>query len=137
MCAACSISHKAILQSYCTAWEGKFLLITADYCSVLSMRTFLKLFIVYNNSNYSIDLLWYVFFSSLQFVLNFGGIMVIVTVINFWLMIPTLLMIILFYLLRTYYVRAGRSLKRIEALSKLQLRYEPVMVLCMRRTHID
>lgn len=101
------------------------------------MRTFLKLFIVYNNSNYSIDLLWYVFFSSLQFVLNFGGIMVIVTVINFWLMIPTLLMIILFYLLRTYYVRAGRSLKRIEALSKLQLRYEPVMVLCMRRTHID
>lgn len=53
-----------------------------------------------------------------QFALNFGGIMVIVGVINIWLMIPTILMIIVFYLLRIVYVRSGRSLKRIEALSK-------------------
>lgn len=53
----------------------------------------------------------------IQFVLNFSAIMIIVAIVNYWLLIPTAVMSILFYLIRNIYVSSGRSLKRIEALS--------------------
>lgn len=47
--------------------------------------------------------------------------MVIIGTVNFWLLIPTAIMCILFYVMRYLYVNTGRSLKRIEALSKFTI----------------
>lgn len=44
--------------------------------------------------------------------------MCIVGMINYWLLLPTAVMTFLFYLIRMIYVNAGRSIKRIEALSE-------------------
>lgn len=43
--------------------------------------------------------------------------MCLVGVINYWLLIPTGIMTILFYIIQSVYVHTARSLKRIEALS--------------------
>lgn len=55
-----------------------------------------------------------------QFFLNITAIMCIVAIINYWLLVPTAIMTILFYLIRSVYVNTGRSVKRIEALSKFR-----------------
>lgn len=47
--------------------------------------------------------------------------MVIIGTVNFWLLIPTAIMSILFYVMRYLYVNTGRSLKRIEALGMLMI----------------
>lgn len=47
--------------------------------------------------------------------------MIIVAIVNAWLLVPTAVMGLLFYCIRNVYVSSGRSLKRIEALSKLFL----------------
>lgn len=44
---------------------------------------------------------------------------VIVMLVNFWLVIPTLVMIILFYLFRYVFINTSRSVKRIDSISKL------------------
>lgn len=49
------------------------------------------------------------------------GILVIVAIVNFWLLVPTFIMLILFYILRGIYMSAGRSVKRVEAQSKKNL----------------
>lgn len=55
------------------------------------------------------------------------GILVIVAVVNFWLLVPTVIMLSLFFYLRKLYMKAGRSVKRIEAQSEfLQLSIEQV-----------
>lgn len=44
--------------------------------------------------------------------------MTIVSIFNYWLLIPTFLMLILFFVIRNIYIKAGRSVKRIEAQSE-------------------
>lgn len=51
------------------------------------------------------------------------GILVIVAIVNFWLLIPTVCMLTLFYVLRNFYMNAGRSVKRIEAQSEFQFHF--------------
>lgn len=53
-----------------------------------------------------------------QIGLELVAILVIVAVVNFWLLLPTILMLILFYMLRIVYINTGRSVKRVEAQSK-------------------
>ena len=47
-----------------------------------------------------------------------AGILSIVAIVNFWMLIPTLVMLVIFYVLREMYMTTGRSVKRIEAQSK-------------------
>lgn len=54
-----------------------------------------------------------------QIFIEIVGILAIVAIVNFWLLIPTVLMLILFYVLRSFYMNAGRSVKRVEAQSKI------------------
>lgn len=50
--------------------------------------------------------------------MNLVGILIIVGIVNYWLIIPTVVMLIVFYWMRNYYIWPARSLKRIEAISK-------------------
>lgn len=45
--------------------------------------------------------------------------MLIVGTVNYWLLLPSACMMLLFYLIRRVYVNTGRSIKRLEALSKI------------------
>lgn len=53
-----------------------------------------------------------------QFFLEFFATMVIVAIANYWLLIPTFVMTILFYILRYVYISTARSIKRVESLSE-------------------
>jgi hypothetical protein len=49
------------------------------------------------------------------------GVIVVVAVVNYWMLIPTVVMLVLFFLLRIYYIPTSRSIKRLEGISKLIL----------------
>lgn len=59
------------------------------------------------------------FYLMLQIGLALLGVVLIVAVVNLWLLIPTSVMFVLFYLLRVCYVSTSRSVKRLEGISKL------------------
>lgn len=54
----------------------------------------------------------------LQIGLSLLGIIIVVAVVNPWLMIPTFAIGIIFYLLRIFYLRTSRNIKRLEGVSK-------------------
>lgn len=63
------------------------------------------------------DLLFIFFFLALQCFLEFLAIVVIVVIVNYWLLIPTLVMSCLFYIIRHCFISTSRSVKRIESIS--------------------
>lgn len=56
--------------------------------------------------------------SCFQIGLAIFGIITVVAVVNYWLLIPTFFVGIIFYLLRNVYLSTSRSVKRLEGLSK-------------------
>ncbi|XP_059619578.1 probable multidrug resistance-associated protein lethal(2)03659 isoform X2 [Phlebotomus argentipes] len=54
----------------------------------------------------------------IQIFLSLAGIIVVVAVVNYWLMIPTLIIGIIFYFLRNFYLTTSRCVKRIEATTR-------------------
>lgn len=48
-----------------------------------------------------------------------SGIIVVIVFVNYYLLAPTLVIGIIFYLLRGYYLSASRNIKRLEAISEL------------------
>lgn len=54
----------------------------------------------------------------LQIGLSLLGIIIVVGIVNPWLMIPTSAIGIIFYLLRIFYLRTSRNIKRLEGVSK-------------------
>lgn len=59
------------------------------------------------------------FYLMLQIGLALLGVVLIVAIVNFWLLIPTAVMFVFFYMLRVCYVSTSRSIKRLEGISKL------------------
>ncbi|SPP73475.1 probable multidrug resistance-associated protein lethal(2)03659 [Drosophila guanche] len=55
---------------------------------------------------------------SLQFLVDFVAVLVIVAIANYWLLIPAAIMALLLYLCRSLYIGASRSLKRIESVTR-------------------
>lgn len=45
--------------------------------------------------------------------------MIVVAIVNYWLLIPTIFVGIIFYFIRNYYLSTSRSIKRLEGVSKL------------------
>lgn len=54
----------------------------------------------------------------LQIGLSLLGIIVVVAIVSPWLMIPTVVIGVIFYLLRIFYLRTSRNVKRLEGVSK-------------------
>lgn len=54
----------------------------------------------------------------LQFLLQVTTSLILVSMANFWLLIPTALMSIIFLALRHIYVKTARCLKRLESMGK-------------------
>lgn len=54
----------------------------------------------------------------LQFVLEFIAIMILVSLVNIYFAIPTLIMAVVLYFLRYIYVTTSRNIKRVESISK-------------------
>ncbi|XP_054272885.1 probable multidrug resistance-associated protein lethal(2)03659 [Macrosteles quadrilineatus] len=55
---------------------------------------------------------------SLQIGLSLIGIIVVVGLVNYWLMVPTVFIGILFYFLRNFYLSTSRSVKRLEGVTR-------------------
>lgn len=53
----------------------------------------------------------------IQIFLSLGGIIVVVAVVNYWFLVPTLIIGVIFYFLRNFYLMTSRSVKRMEATS--------------------
>lgn len=54
----------------------------------------------------------------IQIFLQLSGIVVVIAVVNYWFIIPTTIIGIIFYFLRSYYLSSSRNIKRVEATSK-------------------
>lgn len=54
----------------------------------------------------------------IQIFLQLGGIIIVIAVVNYWFIIPTVIIGTIFYYLRDYYLSSSRNIKRIEATSK-------------------
>ncbi|XP_053674245.1 uncharacterized protein LOC128724542 [Anopheles nili] len=59
-----------------------------------------------------------VMIDSIYFFLELGGIVVIVSLANYWLLIPTAIMGLVFYVLRFVFLRTARNVKRVEAITR-------------------
>lgn len=53
----------------------------------------------------------------IQIFLSLGGIIVVVAIVNYWFLIPTLIIGVIFYFLRNFYLMTSRNVKRMEATS--------------------
>lgn len=54
----------------------------------------------------------------IQIFLQLFGIIIVIAIVNYYFIIPTLIVGIIFYYLRSYYLSSSRNIKRIEATSK-------------------
>ena len=54
-----------------------------------------------------------------QFYMELTGVVTIVAIINVWLLVPTGIVFLFFYLIRTVFLKSARDVKRIEAISKI------------------
>lgn len=59
-----------------------------------------------------------VMIDSLYFFLELAGIIVIVSLANYWLLVPTAIMAALFYALRYVFLKTARNVKRVEAITR-------------------
>ncbi|KAF5287553.1 hypothetical protein FQA39_LY15882 [Lamprigera yunnana] len=55
---------------------------------------------------------------AVQIGLGLVGITVVVAIVNYWLMIPTFLTVIIFLTLRNFYLTSSRSIKRLEGITR-------------------
>ncbi|KAJ9591421.1 hypothetical protein L9F63_002027, partial [Diploptera punctata] len=46
------------------------------------------------------------------------GVFVVIAIVNAWLLIPTAFVFVLFYMLRLFYIRSSRSIKRLEGIAR-------------------
>lgn len=58
-----------------------------------------------------------------QFFVEFIAVVTLVAIVNYWLLFPTFIMSLLFYVLRHIYINTARSIKRLEALSEWRIIY--------------
>lgn len=54
----------------------------------------------------------------IQIFLSLFGIIVVIGIVNQYMLIPTVIIGIIFYFLRNFYLKTSRSVKRLEAISK-------------------
>lgn len=54
----------------------------------------------------------------IQIFLQLGGIIIVVAFVNYWFLIPTAIIGVIFYFLRNFYLMSSRNIKRMEATSK-------------------
>ncbi|KAJ8960745.1 hypothetical protein NQ318_020038 [Aromia moschata] len=64
------------------------------------------------------ELLPYAFIDTVQFSLNLVGAIVIVSILDVYLLIPTSIMLVVFYFLRRIYLKTSRSVKRLEGITR-------------------
>jgi len=57
----------------------------------------------------------------IQIFLALAGIVIVIAVVNPLFLIPTVVLGIIFYQLRTFYLKTSRDVKRMEAISKSRL----------------
>lgn len=55
-----------------------------------------------------LDCIWFLF--------EMAAVMIVVAIVNYWLLIPTLILAVLMFLIRNVYVHTSRSVKRVESL---------------------
>lgn len=54
----------------------------------------------------------------IQIFLQLFGIIIVVAIVNYWFLIPTVIIGIIFYYLRNFYLMTSRNIKRMEATSE-------------------
>lgn len=54
----------------------------------------------------------------IQVFLSLVGVVIVISIVNPWFLIPTKMMIFFFYKLRNFYLQTARNVKRMEAVSK-------------------
>lgn len=67
----------------------------------------------------------------IQIFLQLFGIIIVITLVNYYLIVPTIIVGIIFYYLRVYYLSASRNIKRIEATSKYPQLYILMTLHCV------
>lgn len=64
------------------------------------------------------DRLPLVLVETLQIFLNVFAVVIMVIIINYWLAIPSVVIVIIFYFLRIFFLKTSRAVKRLEGTSK-------------------
>lgn len=68
----------------------------------------------------------------IQIFLQLGGIIIVVAIVNYWFLIPTAIIGVIFYYLRNFYLMSSRNIKRMEATSK----YKYTFILLVKRMNV-
>lgn len=64
------------------------------------------------------DLLPPTAFDAVEIFVQLIGILVLIIIIDYWMIIPTIAIIFLFYFIRKYYITSGRCIKRLEGITR-------------------
>ena len=57
-------------------------------------------------------------FDAIEIFIQLFGVIIMIAIIDYWIVIPTLILIVLFYYLRKYYITSARSIKRLEGITR-------------------
>lgn len=60
------------------------------------------------------------FFDMLIIFSMMGGIGILVTLANYYMVVPAVILVVALYLLATFYITSARAIKRIEGISKVK-----------------
>ncbi|XP_066260610.1 ATP-binding cassette sub-family C member 4-like [Euwallacea similis] len=58
------------------------------------------------------------FIDTLQIIFNLMGTICVVCIVNAWFLIPAIIMLVIFYYLRKFYLKTSRSVKRLEGIAR-------------------
>ncbi|XP_054157544.1 ATP-binding cassette sub-family C member 4-like [Oppia nitens] len=57
-------------------------------------------------------------FDTIEIFFQLWGVLILIALIDYWVIVPTFILIVLFVYLRKYYLMSGRSFKRLEGITK-------------------
>lgn len=67
------------------------------------------------------EILPLVMIDTIQIYLLLIGVIIVIAIVNYYYILPTIVFGIIFYFLRAYYLSASKNIKRIEAISKIRV----------------
>jgi ATP-binding cassette subfamily C (CFTR/MRP) protein 4 len=57
-------------------------------------------------------------FDAIEIFVQLFGVLIMIAIIDYWIIIPTIFLVFIFYYLRKYYITSARSIKRLEGMTR-------------------
>ena len=78
------------------------------------------------NADFAVALSFFLLFPT-KIMLHFVSIMIVSGVANYWIFLPMVFVIVAFVMLRSYYLRTSREMKRLEAVGEYIILHDMII----------